>query len=42
MSKFENLTLDLDEIVLTKNEQENLSFWNIRESIPLAEKKKSM
>ena len=39
MSKFENLTLNLNEIVLTKNEQENLSFWKIRESIPLAEKK---
>ena len=39
MNKLENLSLDLDDVVLTKNEQENLSFWNIRESIPLAEKK---
>ena len=28
-------------MILTKNEQENLSFWNIRESIPLAEKKEN-
>ena len=39
MNKLENLSLDFDDVVLTKNEQENLSFWNIRESIPLAEKK---
>ena len=39
MNKLENLSLDLDDVILTKNEQENLSFWNIRESIPLAEKK---
>ena len=39
MNKLENLSLDLDDVVLTKNEEENLSFWNIRESIPLAEKK---
>jgi len=39
MDKIINLNLDLDDVILTKNEQENLKFWNIRESIPLAEKK---
>ena len=39
MDKIENLNLNLDDVVLTKNEQENIKFWNIRESIPLAEKK---
>ena len=39
MDKVANLNLNLDDIILTKNEQENLKFWNIRESIPLAEKK---
>ena len=28
-------------VILTKNEQENIKFWNIRESIPLAEKKEN-
>jgi len=39
MDKIVNLNLNLDDVILTKNEQENLKFWNIRESIPLAEKK---
>ncbi len=39
MDKIVNLNLDLDDVIITKNEQENLKFWNIRESIPLAEKK---
>lgn len=39
MDKVANLNLNLDDVILTKNEQENLKFWNIRESIPLAEKK---
>ena len=39
MNKIAKLSLDLDDVILTKNEQENLKFWNIRESIPLAEKK---
>ena len=39
MDKIAKLNLELDDVILTKNEQENLKFWNIRESIPLAEKK---
>ena len=39
MDKITNLNLNLDDVILTKNEQENLKFWHIRESIPLAEKK---
>ena len=39
MNKIAGLRLDLDDVILTKNEQENIKFWNIRESIPLAEKK---
>ena len=39
MDKILGLNLNLDDVILTKNEQENLKFWNIRESIPLAEKK---
>ncbi len=39
MDKVANLNLNLNDVILTKNEQENLKFWNIRESIPLAEKK---
>ena len=39
MDKITGLNLNLDDVILTKNEQENLKFWSIRESIPLAEKK---
>ena len=41
MNKIIKLNLDLDDVILTKNEQENIKFWNIRESIPLAEKKEN-
>ncbi len=39
MNKIEKLQIDLDDVIMAKNEQENISFWNMRESIPLAEKK---
>ena len=41
MNKLEVLPFNFEDMILTKNEQENLSFWNIRESIPLAEKKEN-
>ena len=41
MNKIEKLQIDLDDVIMAKNEQENISFWNMRESIPLAEKKRS-
>ncbi len=41
MSKLEVLSFNFEDMILTKNEQENLSLWNIRESIPLAEKKEN-
>ena len=41
MDKIANINLNLEDVILTKNEQENIKFWNIRESIPLAEKKEN-
>ena len=41
MDKVSNINLNLEDVILTKNEQENIKFWNIRESIPLAEKKEN-
>lgn len=41
MGKIANINLNLEDVILTKNEQENIKFWNIRESIPLAEKKEN-
>ena len=41
MDKIANINFNLEDVILTKNEQENLKFWNIRESIPLAEKKEN-
>ena len=41
MDKIANINLSFEDVILTKNEQENIKFWNIRESIPLAEKKEN-
>jgi len=40
-SKINHNILNTDDIIISKSEQENKTFWNYRESIPLAEKKEN-
>ena len=40
-SKINYNILNTDDVIISKSEQENKTFWNYRESIPLAEKKEN-
>tara|TARA_X000000950_G_scaffold41587_1_gene45574 strand:- start:1651 stop:3042 length:1392 start_codon:yes stop_codon:yes gene_type:complete len=40
-SKINHNILNTDDVIISKSEQENKTFWNYRESIPLAEKKEN-
>ena len=39
ISKLSKMDSNLENLIITKNDTENLLLWNIRESIPIAEKK---